>query len=86
MGPPEGSGIRSVTALILGNAGWQRKRALIPRFQRFRRILDGDVSQVKEFKDNTPHPGKDRTSGHFGFAGHNDPVEFRSFKVKSTPE
>ncbi len=46
------------------------------------RILDGDVSQVKEFKDKTPHPGKDRTEGHFGFAGHNEPVAFRNITIK----
>ena len=45
-------------------------------------ILDADLADVKEFKDNTPHPGKDRTSGYFGFAGHNDPVEFRAIQVK----
>ena len=45
-------------------------------------ILDADLSQVKEFKDGTPHPGKDRTSGHFGFAGHNDPVLFRNVAIK----
>jgi hypothetical protein len=30
-----------------------------------------------------PHPGKDRPSGFFGFAGHNDPVEFRDILLKS---
>jgi hypothetical protein len=30
----------------------------------------------------SPHPGKDRTSGHFGFAGHNDPVAFRNVSIK----
>jgi hypothetical protein len=29
-----------------------------------------------------PHPGKDRTSGFFGFAGHSDPVAFRSVQIK----
>jgi hypothetical protein len=29
-----------------------------------------------------PHPGKDRTSGHFGLAGHNDPVQFRNLQIK----
>ena len=43
-------------------------------------ILDGDLSKVTEFMDNKPHPGKDRKSGHFGFAGHNDPVEFRNIE------
>ena len=50
------------------------------------RILDTDLSKVTEFKDNTPHPGKDRLRGHFGFAGHNDPVAFRNIQVKELPE
>jgi hypothetical protein len=45
-------------------------------------ILDADLSTVKEFMANSPHPGKDRTSGYFGFAGHGDPVEFRNVQVK----
>jgi hypothetical protein len=46
-------------------------------------IVDTDVSKVTEFHGNRPHPGKDRTSGYFGFAGHNDPVAFRTVKIKS---
>jgi hypothetical protein len=46
-------------------------------------ILDTDLSQVREFMANSPHPGKDRTSGYFGFAGHNDPVEFRNVAIKT---
>jgi hypothetical protein len=49
------------------------------------RIIDGDVSKVKEFMGNTKHPGKDRTSGYFGFAGHNDPVAFRLVQIKKLP-
>jgi hypothetical protein len=45
-------------------------------------ILDGDVATVKEFMANSAHPGKDRTKGHFGFAGHNDPVAFRNVAIK----
>jgi Domain of Unknown Function (DUF1080) len=45
-------------------------------------IVDTDVSKVTEFMGNSPHPGKDRTSGYFGFAGHNDPVAFRSVRIK----
>ncbi|MDR3229322.1 MAG: DUF1080 domain-containing protein [Puniceicoccales bacterium] len=45
-------------------------------------ILDTDVSKVKTYMHNSPHPGKDRKSGHLGFAGHNDPVEFRNVSVK----
>lgn len=46
------------------------------------RILDCDLAKVTEFKDKTPHPGKDRTKGHFGFAGHNEPVSFKNIEVK----
>jgi len=45
-------------------------------------ILDADVSQIKEFMGNSPHPGKDRSRGYFGFAGHSDPVEFRNVQIK----
>lgn len=45
-------------------------------------ILDTDLSKVSEYMANSPHPGKERTAGHFGFAGHNDPVEFRNIAVK----
>jgi len=45
-------------------------------------ILDCDLSQVKELMHNDAHPGKDRTTGHFGFAGHNDPVQFRHISLK----
>lgn len=46
-------------------------------------ILDADLSQVTEFMHNKAHPGKDRTYGHFGFAGHNDPVMFRKIFIKA---
>jgi hypothetical protein len=45
-------------------------------------ILDCDLSQVTNYMGNSPHPGKERTSGHFGFAGHNDPVAFRNIQIK----
>jgi hypothetical protein len=45
-------------------------------------IVDTDVSKITEYMANSPHPGKDRTSGHFGFAGHNDPVAFRNILIK----
>lgn len=47
------------------------------------RILDADLSKVTEFMGGRPHPGKDRTRGYFGFAGHNDPVEFRQVEVRA---
>ncbi len=45
-------------------------------------ILDTDLSKVSEYMANSPHPGKDRTEGYFGFAGHNDPVQFRNVSIK----
>ena len=45
-------------------------------------ILDADLSTVTTFLDDKAHPGKDRTEGHFGFAGHNDPVAFRNVRIK----
>jgi hypothetical protein len=45
-------------------------------------ILDADLARVTEFMAGKAHPGKDRTSGHFGFAGHNDPVMFRNIFIK----
>ena len=48
-------------------------------------ILSTDLSKVTEFMGDRPHPGKDRTSGFFGFAGHNDPVSFRNVSIKELP-
>jgi hypothetical protein len=45
-------------------------------------IVDADVSKVTEYMGSRAHPGKDRTSGYFGFAGHNEPVEFRNIAIK----
>ncbi|QBG48072.1 DUF1080 domain-containing protein [Verrucomicrobia bacterium S94] len=45
-------------------------------------ILDTDLSQITEYQNNKPHPGKNRTSGHFGFAGHRSPVAFRNIYIK----
>ncbi|MEQ1859268.1 MAG: DUF1080 domain-containing protein [Chthoniobacteraceae bacterium] len=47
-------------------------------------ILDADLSKVDmaNVMAKSPHPGKDRTSGYFGFAGHNDPVSFRNVRIK----
>ena len=47
-------------------------------------ILDTDLGKVdmSTVMANHPHPGKDRTSGFFGFAGHNDPVQFKNIFIK----
>ncbi len=46
------------------------------------RILDADLAQVTEYMGGRPHPGKDRISGHFGFAGHSSPVQFRNIAIQ----
>ena len=45
-------------------------------------ILDADLSQVTEYMAKSPHPGKERSSGFFGFAGHGNDVEFRNIRIK----
>ena len=45
-------------------------------------ILDADVSKVKTFMADKQHPGLSLKEGHFGFAGHNDPVAFRNIRIK----
>ena len=48
-------------------------------------ILDTDLATVTTFIADTPHPGKDRAEGHFGFAGHSDPVSFRNVRIRELP-
>ncbi|MGL6094453.1 MAG: 3-keto-disaccharide hydrolase [Fimbriiglobus sp.] len=45
-------------------------------------ILDTDLSKITEYMAKSPHPGKDRTEGFFGFAGHGDAVQFRGVSIK----
>ena len=45
-------------------------------------ILDGDVAKVTDYMAKSKHPGKMLPKGYFGFAGHNDPVEFRNISIK----
>ncbi len=45
-------------------------------------VLDCDLSKVTDYMAKHDHPGKDRTSGHFGLAGHNDPVAFRHIRLQ----
>lgn len=46
------------------------------------KILETDLATIKEVMANSPHPGRNLLKGHFGFAGHNDPVEFRNVSIK----
>ena len=45
-------------------------------------ILDVDTATLDRSKLDFVPKGLDRSRGHIGLAGHNDPVEFRSFKVQ----
>ena len=47
-------------------------------------ILDTDLSKVdmENVMAHSKHPGKDRTNGFFGFAGHSDPVQFKNVFIK----
>jgi hypothetical protein len=45
-------------------------------------ILDTDLSKITEYMAKSPHPGKERISGFFGFAGHGADVAFRNVRVK----
>lgn len=45
-------------------------------------ILDADLDSVKDPAVLAKHPGLARTSGHIGFLGHNDYIEFRNIRIK----
>lgn len=45
-------------------------------------IVDADVAAIENPLSNREHPGRLRSEGHFGFCGHNDPVEFRALEIK----
>ena len=47
------------------------------------RILYGDISELTEFMyDESKFAGRNRARGHFGFAGHSDPVRFRDIRIQ----
>jgi hypothetical protein len=45
-------------------------------------ILDVDTKDVTDPEILARHPGLKRRSGHIGFLGHNEPVEFRNIRIK----
>ncbi|NRA98144.1 MAG: DUF1080 domain-containing protein, partial [Planctomycetes bacterium] len=45
-------------------------------------ILETDLSKIKKPLSGNAHTGRTRTEGHFGFAGHSDPVSFRNVRIK----
>jgi hypothetical protein len=48
-------------------------------------ILDANLDTVKDPAVLKKHPGLQRTSGHIGFLGHNDYLEFRNIRIKPLP-
>ena len=48
-------------------------------------ILNADLGKVDmaTVMGQSAHPGKDRSHGFFGFAGHNDPVAFRNISIQT---
>ena len=47
-----------------------------------RLILDADLDTVTDPEILSKHPGLRRTSGHIGFLGHDEPIEFRNIRIK----
>ena len=49
-------------------------------------ILNVNLADVREKPlDGKEHPGASRKRGHFGLAGHNEPVAFRNLRIKRLP-
>ena len=46
------------------------------------KILDVDIDQFDRSQMEVSPKGLDQRKGHIGFAGHSDPVAFRTFRVK----
>lgn len=49
------------------------------------KILDVDTDDVKDRALLAKHPGLKRRSGHVGFLGHNEPVQFRNIRIQRLP-
>ena len=50
-----------------------------------RAIVDANLNKVTDSETLQKHPGMIRDSGHIGFLGHNDYVEFRNIRIKELP-
>ena len=45
-------------------------------------ILDADLDTVTDPEILASHPGLRRSSGHIGFLGHEEPIEFRNIRIR----
>lgn len=48
-------------------------------------IVDANLDDVTDPEKLKKHPGLKRTSGHIGFLGHGEPLEFRNIRIKELP-
>jgi hypothetical protein len=48
-------------------------------------ILDANLDSITDPAILKKHPGLQRTTGHIGFLGHNDYIEFRNIRLKELP-
>ncbi len=48
-------------------------------------IVDTNLDDIKDPEILQKHPGLQRTTGHIGFLGHNDYIEFRNIRLKELP-
>lgn len=48
-------------------------------------IVDASLDDVTDPEKIKKHPGLKRTSGHIGFLGHGEPMEFRNIRIKELP-
>ncbi len=49
-------------------------------------IVDADLNSITDPKKIQKHPGYLRESGHIGFLGHNEYVEFRNIRIQELPK
>lgn len=49
-------------------------------------ILNADLAEVTESKEGPVPPGVNVRTGHFGFAGHSDPVAFQNISIRELPD
>lgn len=47
-------------------------------------VSEADLSTIVSAPSGKEHPGRLLKEGHFGFAGHNDPVRFRRLAIRSS--
>lgn len=86
--PPGGNSGLAIRATLEGDPAYDAMCELQILDSEDPRYAELDVRQYHGSAygmGDKPHPGKNRSSGFFGIAGHGDPVEFRSIEIKQLP-